>query len=84
MMINEVVEVVFYQSAATLAQNINLLFSPRHFTIILLSQISFANCNRTGPALRQAVTRKYQIGREMFCNVKQVSGKLLDGLYYNE
>ena len=44
MMINEA---AFYQSNATLAQNINQLFSPRHFTVILLSQKLFANCNRT-------------------------------------
>ena len=43
MMINEA---VFYQSNATLAQNINQLFSPRHFTVILLSQKLFANCNQ--------------------------------------
>ena len=57
MMINEA---VFYQSNATLAQNINQLFSLRHFTyLILLSQKIFAKCNSTQADTSEEIIWKF-------------------------
>ena len=57
MMINEA---VFYQSNATLAQNINQLFSLRHFTyLILLSQKIFAKCNLTHADTSEEIIWKF-------------------------
>ena len=72
MMINEA---VFYQSNATLAQNINQLFSPRHFTGILLSQ--FFLQIETGPFHSQPSDTSGEfylqmICQRMFCSNKQV------------
>ena len=66
MMINEA---VFYQSNATLAQNINQLFSPRHFTVILLSQKLFATCNQTFSHSHSEPDTSAEFYLQMICQI---------------
>ena len=67
---------VFSQSNATLAQNINQLFSPRHFTVILLSQKIFANCNQRSELLTVRhfgrIVFATDLSESVFCNNEQV------------